>query len=200
MADSTMYVPSTMDSNGWGGTGNGFVWAFLIFALLGFGGNGFGGRNGYQPQYATQQDVQTTSMFGQMLDGNRDITNQITSSTAQTVSALKDSQLSLQNGLSSIASLGQSIQAKQSECCASIQQSLAQEKYENAQNTASINANTTAQVQKVLDAIQRNKIESLQQQVNSLQQQLASVGTVKYPMSMAYSAGTSPFCGAGCFG
>lgn len=188
MSDTMAYVP---ENTGFG-AGNGFVWAFLIFALLGFGGNGFGGR-GYQPQYATQQDVQTSSMFGQMLDGNRDIINQITSSTAQTVGAMKD-------GLANIASLGQSIQAKQSECCASIQQSLAQGRYENAQNTASINANTTAQVQKVLDMLQQNKIESLQAQVNSLQSQLNSVGTVKYPMSMAYNAGASPFCGNGCFG
>lgn len=71
-----------------------------------------------------------------------------------------------------------------------------------AQNTASINANTTAAVQKVLDAIQQDKIEALQGQVNQLQLQSALCGVVRYPNSTTFTAGYNPYfnantCGCG---
>ena len=51
--------------------------------------------------------------------------------------------------------------------------------YNQALNTASINATTTAQTQKILDAFAQNKIDALQNRVNQLelQQAIASVGT-----------------------
>ena len=69
--------------------------------------------------------------------------------------------------------------------------------YANAQNTAAINANTTAAVQKVLDAITENKIEALQGKINSLELAQATSNIVRYPTAYTYSAGQSPFCG-GC--
>lgn len=71
------------------------------------------------------------------------------------------------------------------------------------QNTASINANTTAAVQKVLDAIQKDRIEALQGQVNQLQLQSALCGVVRYPNSTTFTAGYNPYfnanaCGCGC--
>lgn len=78
------------------------------------------------------------------------------------------------------------------------QRGVEQVKFEAAQNTAAINANTTAQVQKVLDTLFQNKIDSLQAQVNQLEMQNALSGVVRYPTSYAYSAGQSPFCGGCC--
>ena len=49
-----------------------------------------------------------------------------------------------------------------------------------------------------LDAIQQNKIESLQSQVNQLQLQSAMCGVVRYPNAITYNAGFSPFCNNGC--
>lgn len=66
-----------------------------------------------------------------------------------------------------------------------------------ALNTASINATTTAQTQKILDAISANKIEALQGKVSELQLAQAMQGVVRYPSSWAYNAGPSPFC-PGC--
>jgi hypothetical protein len=64
-------------------------------------------------------------------------------------------------------------------------------------NTAAINANTTAQTQKILDAICQNKIEAMQSKINALELQNAVAGVVRYPNGMTYNAGMSPFCG-GC--
>ena len=50
--------------------------------------------------------------------------------------------------------------------------------------------------------IQQNKIEALQQKVSALEMQNAMCGVVRYPTTMSYTAGTSPFCncnsGCGC--
>lgn len=46
-------------------------------------------------------------------------------------------------------------------------------------NTAAINANTTAQTQKILDAIQQNKVEALQGRVNQLELDRAMCGVVR---------------------
>lgn len=58
-------------------------------------------------------------------------------------------------------------------------------------------------VQKVLDAIQKDKIEALQGQVNQLQLQSALCGVVRYPNSTTFTAGYNPYfnanaCGCGC--
>jgi hypothetical protein len=67
------------------------------------------------------------------------------------------------------------------------------------EKTAAINANTTAAVQKVLDAITENKIEALQGKINSLELAQATSGVVRYPNTFSYNAGPSPFCsGCGC--
>lgn len=207
-----------------GGSNSGFggssMWIFAILILFLFSGNGFGfGARGYEPQYATQQDVQYTSQFGQLLDGNRDIINNITAGTAQAVAAtnqakydninvMKDVQMALANQIADVKSMEQNILGNQNECCCStkllmaetgagINANIAQNRFESAMNTASINANTTAQTQKILDAIMGNRIADMQNQINSLQLQSAMCGVVRYPNATTYNAGTSPFCG-GC--
>ena len=64
--------------------------------------------------------------------------------------------------------------------------------------TASINENTTAQIQKVLDAITANKIEAMQNRINQLELQNQLGNVVRYPNGFVYNAGQSPFCGCGC--
>lgn len=62
-----------------------------------------------------------------------------------------------------------------------------------ANDTASINATTVAQTQKILDALCQNKIESLQNQVNNLTLQNALNGVVKYPATTAFSVPSTIF-------
>ena len=105
------------------------------------------------------------------------------------------------------AAVQQSI-ANQNECCCStkmlvselgagINANIAQSRYDAAMNTAAINANTTAQTQKILDAITGNRIADMQQQINALelQNQLASV--VRYPNNTFYAV-PSPCFNTGC--
>lgn len=85
-------------------------------------------------------------------------------------------------------------------CCCETQRAIDGVNYNAARNTASINANTTAAVQKVLDAIQQDKIEALQGQVNQLQLQSALCGVVRYPNSTTFTAGYNPYFNANACG
>ena len=69
-----------------------------------------------------------------------------------------------------------------------------QNRFDSAMNTAAINATTTAQTQKILDALSQNKIETLQGKVNQLELQNALSGVVRYPNGYTYNAGPGPFC------
>lgn len=86
-----------------------------------------------------------------------------------------------------------------SDCCCKTNRNIDDLKYNASMNTAAINENTTAQVQKVLDAICQGKIEALQAQVSQLQMQNALCGVVRYPSATTYNAGFNPyFNGAAC--
>lgn len=185
-----------------GFSGEAFMW---IFALLILAGGGFGGFGGYGNGALTQDAMQNGFNFNDLQDQNRDIMNSITSGTAQSVAAtnqtfhdtlgaLNDKYSELARDISAVTvSLQQAI-SNQNECCCSTKMEIAQNRYENALNTASINANTTAQTQKILDAMAQNKIESLQAQINALELQNAVAGVVRYPNAWVYDAGKAPFC------
>ena len=68
--------------------------------------------------------------------------------------------------------------------------------YNGAINTAAINANTTAQTQKILDALCQDKIQTMQNQINQLNLQAALCGI---PRVSNYGYGIVPaFAQAGC--
>lgn len=192
-------------NNGMGG--NGALWAIIfLFVIMG------GGMWGNRQNVATQDMVQGSFNYSNLLDQNRDILNAVSATGAQAVSATnqakydninvaKDIQVALTAELGRLETAGANILAKQNECCCNTLRAIDGVNYANAQNTASINATTTAQTQKILDALAQNKIDALQGQVNALQLQNAVAGVVRYPTSWTYNAGASPFCGGcGCMG
>ena len=109
--------------------------------------------------------------------------------------------IGLQNGLSNLGYETlrnfNDTQSKIADCCCTTQRAIDSVNYNGAINTASINANTTEQTQKVLDAIAQNKIDNLQAQVNQLQLQSAMCGVVRYPNATTYCSGANPFS-SGC--
>ena len=182
----------------WGNSS--FMW---IFALLILANGGLWGNNGYQPQYATQDFVQNGFNFNDLQDQNRDIMNSITNGTAQSVAATnqakydninvaKDIQSALTAQIGDVKMLQQQAFANQTECCCNTLRAIDGVNYNQALNTAAINANVTAQTQKVLDAISGNRMADMQQQINQLQLQNAVSGVVRYPNASTYYAGTNP--------
>ncbi|MBR0113413.1 MAG: hypothetical protein IJM02_06670 [Clostridia bacterium] len=215
------------DRNGgdcWGNNSMIWIFALLILATGGFGGLGWGNNGvanalGYE-NLATSNEVQRGFDNQNLQAQTRDILAAVNAGTAQSVAATNQTfhdnlaaMQSLYNETSrDIAGLamGQAnMLANQNECCCStkmaiaestagINANLAQGRYEAAMNTAAINANTTAQTQRILDAISQDKIEALQGRINTLELQQAVAGVVRYPMSTAYTSGCNPFCGCGC--
>lgn len=197
-------ITPVMDINRGYGDGFGFgggsgIWLFAILALM-FGGNGFfGGNNlGYRP--ATAEDVNNGFNFADLQNQNRDIINVINGGTAQAVAATERIGGEIISDIHDVAMGVADTRAHQQECCCNILRAIDGVNYTSALNTASINANTTAQVQKVLDAISANKIEELQSKVNKLELAQAVAGVVRYPTSTTYSGGMNPFCNCGCNG
>jgi len=191
--------------NGWGG----MIWLFAILAMMNGGFGGFGG-NGYRPQYATQDFVQNGFNFNDLQSQNRDIMNAITSGAAQAVAATNQAKYDNINVEKDIQAANQmTLLANQNQCCCDtrmalqdgfngVQSAIAQARYENAMNTAAINANTTAGVQKILDVMTGNQIQDLRDQVQSLQLANQLQGVVRYPNGWTYNAGNNPFCNNGC--
>ena len=195
----------SLGGDGFGGNSN--VLMFLIFAMI-FDGNGFVGRGGYQPQYATQDFVQNGFNFNDLQDQNRDLMNAITGGTAQSVAAanqvyhdidrtINDKYGELQRDVGAIAvSQAQSL-ANQNECCCKTLRAIDSVNYNGALNTAALQKTIVEEAQKNRDLITGNRMADMQNQINRLELAQAMNGVVKYPASMAYNAGTSPFCGCG---
>lgn len=114
-----------------------------------------------------------------------------------TVNALSDKYSELARDISGLAVGQANLLAKENECCCSTLRAIDGVNYANALNTAAINENTTAQAQKILDAITGNRMADMQNQINQLQLQQAVAGVVRYPSASTYYAGTNPFCACG---
>lgn len=192
------------------GFGNGGFMAFLIFALI--MGNGFGGwGNGNGNSNAIQNDINRGFDNQNLQAQTRDILSAVTNGTAQTVAqssanasnainAIKDGNAALIREFGTVETALTALSGKQQECCCNTLRAIDGVNYNNALNTASINANTTEQTQKILDAIAGNRMADMQNQINQLQLQNALAGVVRYPNAWTYNAGVSPFCGCnnGC--
>lgn len=203
-------TPAVMGSDSFSGMG---VWGFLIIALFlmggfgggfGFGGNGFANAIGYE-NLATSNEVQRGFDNQNSIANQREILAAVNSGTAQSVASTNqvyhdmvgyvgDKYDELSRDISGLAVGQTALLAKEQECCCSTLRAIDGVNYTNALNTASINANTTAQTQKILDAISTNKVEALQAKVNELQLSQAMAGVVRYPNAWTYNAGASPFC------
>lgn len=206
------------NNDGWGGNNSWFWILALFFLFFGFGGNGWGNNQQNMQDaiaagnggYVTNAQMNDALKFQSLQDGNKDIISAVGQAKYDTADTLSSIEQRITAQEADVLNLGNRIAEKQNTCCqemlrgidganAQTQQSLAQLGYQSAQDTASINATTTAQTQKILDALAQNKIESLQNQVNQLQLQNATNGVLRYPNSFSYAM-ANPFCncGSGC--
>lgn len=213
MAETTPMTPADMSAvlgNRWGypyggsgfGFGNNDMMGILFLVLL--MGGGFGGGWGNRGAFGTEA-IQNQMQQG--FDNQNSMANQreLLAATNQVYHDLTgyigDKYAELDRDVLGINSTLQQVMANQNQCCCSTLRAIDSVNFNGAQNTAAINANTTAAVQKVLDAISTNKMEALQGRINQLELNNAVAGVVRYPTQYAYNAGPSPFCGGcGCNG
>lgn len=180
------------DAAGFGGGG---MWIFALLILLGLLNGGFGGFGSRAGSPVTEADLCSSQSF-----------SELKRSVAENGTAIGSMYTGLQNG---ICNLGyetlknfNALETQLANCCCETQRSIDSVKFDMANYAASINANTTAQTQKILDAICGNRMADMQNQINALQLQAALCGVVRYPNATTFGAGPNPFfggsCGCGC--
>ena len=179
------------NSYGDGFGGGGFwIFALLVLAMMGggfgFGGNGFANAIGYE-NLATSNEVQRGFDNQNSMANQREILNAVNQSFHDTLSVQQSLYNETARDIAALAVQQQQIIANQNECCCNTRLMI-------SESTAATNANITAQIQSVKDMLSQDKIESLQNQINALQLQNAVAGVVRYPNSLTYTAGASPFC------
>ena len=131
------------------------------------------------------------------------ILNAVTSGTAQgiaastqnasnAINAIKDGNASLIREFGNVETALTAMGGQQQECCCNILRAVDSVNYNGAINTAAINANTTAQTQKILDAIMGNRMADMQNQINALQLQAATSNVLRFPNAWTYAGGVFP--------
>ena len=176
--------------------GGSWVWVIVLFLFM-FGWN----RNGNTEQLVTESSLCNAMNFnnlenavGRLSDNENLHMMQLSQGLAtvgyENLRNFADTQQTIQNGDYAISN-------QLSDCCCKTQRAIDGVNYNNAMNTAAINENTTAQIQKVIDELKQDKIDTLQAQVSKLQLDSALCGVIRYPMSTAWSAGNNPFFNAG---
>lgn len=188
----------TNGMNGLGG-GNSLVTLLLLFALI--SGNGLFGARGDYGQFATAASQQEI-LFGQQFQNIDNKIDRLGNGIADATFALNNS---IKDGNAMVAGRvvdeGRAMQAQLADCCCTTQRNIDSVRFDMSNYACQIQATDTANTQKILDAIAQNKIETLQGRINQLELQSAMCGVVRYPNTMAYDAGRSPFCncgGCGC--
>lgn len=146
-----------------------WIFALLILLLIGGGGFGFSGAKGSP---VTEAGLCNAMNF-----------NNLDNAVGRLNDSLQADYMGLQNGLSNLGyetlrNFG-TTQSQLAQCCCETQRAIDGVNYNGAINTAEINANTTAQTQKILDAITGNRMADMQNQINQLQLQTAMCGIPK---------------------
>lgn len=177
--------------------------AFMFGGGFGFGGFGNGAGTAVATGMATQADMQRGFDTQNIQAQTRDILAAVTGGTAQTIAAstanaanaitaIKDGNAGLIREFGNVESALTALGGKQQECCCSVLRGIDSVNYNGAINTAAINANTTAQTQKILDALAANRMADMQSQINQLQLQNAMSGVLRFPSAWTYAGGYFP--------
>lgn len=177
-------VQAAVGNRGMFGSEGGGIWIFALLILLMLGnGNLFGGNA------ATTADIQRSVDLNSIQQGQAgiaaDIQRGIYEINSNTSHAAYDNLSEIRDVQSAIASGF----ANQQTCCCETQRAIDGVNYNLATQSAAIQANDTANTQKVLDAISTNRMADMQNQINSLQLQQALCGV---PRVSPYGYGMYP--------
>lgn len=201
--DSTGITP-VMPMGGDGGFGlNGLGGIFALLILLGIFNGGFGGFGGNNGVNSLNADMQRGFDNQNSMAQSRDILSAVTNGTSQTIAAstqnaanaitaIKDGNAALIREFGNVETALTAVGGNMQSCCCEILRSVDGVNYNSAINTAAINANTTAQTQKILDAIMGNRMAEMQEKINQLSLQNAMSGVLRFPSAWTYSGGVFP--------
>lgn len=170
-------IAAATGGEGFGGA-NGGMWIFALLILLAIGNGGFlGGKSG--DRNASVGDIQRSQDFAAI---ERQL-NEGVATTRQgvydTTGAIKDGNYNILGELRDLQTVSTTGFSNMQNCCCETNRNIDSVKFDMANYSAAIQANNTANTQKVLDALNQSKVEAMQNQINNLQLQQALCGVPK---------------------
>lgn len=194
------------------GLGAGILGGLFLGSLIN-GGWGFGNRGGYNAGFAnaigyenlaTSNEVQRGFDNQNSMANQREILGAVNQNFHDTLTVLQDKYGEIARDIAAVQVSQAQALANQNQCCCDtkmlIQETSAQNRYDALQNTNAVIASLNSGFNDIKATMAQDKIEALQNRIQQLELARATDTTVKYPTSMSYDAGRSPFCnnGYGC--
>lgn len=173
------------NNNGAFGNNGDWIWAFLLFALIGNGrfGGAFGGGSGVGENYVLATDFATIE---RKIDGvNSGLCDGFYAQNTNMLNGFASVQQTLCQGFNgierSIANVGYNTQAgfnalgaQIAQCCCDTRSAIADVKYANERNTCNIIEASNANTRAILDFLTSEKISALQAENSGLKAQISN--------------------------
>lgn len=201
-------IAAASKNNDYDGFGGGAWWIIILFLFM-FGMGGWNNRNtNCNGEPVTEAGLCNAMNFndlqnqvGRLSDQNQQQTQILGYEMQRNVGQLgKEVALSQANLAQQVSSAQSDLSSQLSQCCCTTQRAIDGVNYNQAINTASINANIDAK----FAAMEKNQLEQTiaaqQAQISQLQLAQQMNNVVRYPNGFTYNAGMSPFCGGCCSG
>lgn len=208
-------IAAASRNNDCDGFGGGAWWIIILFLFM-FGMGGWNNRNiNANGEPVTEAGLCNAMNFndlqnqvGRLSDQNQQQTQILGNGICNLGYELqgniaqlgKDVALSQANLAQQVSGAQADISAQLAQCCCTTQRAIDSVNYNQAINTASINANIDAK----FAAMEKNQLEQTiaaqQAQISQLQLAQQMNNVVRYPNGFTYNAGMSPFCGGCCSG
>lgn len=159
-----------------GGNGGMYVFALLILLMMGNNGGLFGGN---RDRSATVGDIQRSQDFEAIERQMNEGVQATRQGVYDTTSAIKDGNYNILGELRDIQQATNLGFAESAKCCCDLQRNIDSVRFDMANYSAAIQANSTANTQKILDAMCTNRMSDMQNQINQLQLNQALCGVPK---------------------
>ena len=204
---------ASRNNNDCDGFGGGAWWIIILFLFM-FGMGGWNNRN-TNGEPVTEAGLCNAMNFndlqnqvGRLSDQNQQQTQILGNGICNLGYELqgnigqlgKEVALSQANLAQQVSGAQADLAAQLAQCCCTTQRAIDTVNYNQAINTASINANIDAK----FAAMEKNQLEQTiaaqQAQISQLQLAQQMNNVVRYPNGFTYNAGMSPFCGGCCSG
>ena len=170
------------DGFGFGGDGMWLFGLLILFGMINGGFGGFGNRGCANGAPVTEAGLCNAMNFNNL----ENAVGRLSDSQAAGFTGL---QRDLCQGFAAINAGINNARFENQSCCCETQRLIDRNNYDAAMNTAAINANTTAQTQKILDALCNYKMSDMQNTINQYQLNAALCGI---PRITPYAYGIVP--------
>lgn len=168
-SDVALLSGNNRNNDGFGDGAWSWIWIIVLFALFGWGGNGFGGfgggnRGGYDPccAPATQQGMTSAFNFNQLDNGIRGLER-----------GLCDLGYSVQGGFGNVGQQIANLGYQNQQCCCDIRSDIKDVMYADAKNTCDIVNAIREDGNATRALITQNQMQDLRDQLNTANLQLS---------------------------